>query len=105
MSCDVGHRRSSDLVLLWLLRGLVATAPIRPLTWELPYATGAALKRQKTKKRLRLGVPVMVQWERIRLRLRVLSLASLSGLRIWHCHELWGRSQTQLGSGVAVAVA
>ena len=31
--------------------------------------------------------------------------ASLSGLRIWHCHELWCRSQTQLGSGVAVAVA
>ena len=28
----------------------------------------------------------------------------LSGLRIWHCLELWCRSQTQLGSGVAVAV-
>ena len=36
---------------------------------------------------------------------RVRSLASLSGLRIRHCHELWGRSQTWLGSGVAVAVA
>ena len=30
--------------------------------------------------------------------------ASLSGLRIWHCRELWCRSQTWLGSGVAVAV-
>lgn len=29
---------------------------------------------------------------------------SLSGLRIWHCRELWCRSQTQLGPGVAVAV-
>ena len=28
----------------------VATALIRPLAWELPYAAGAALKRQKTKK-------------------------------------------------------
>ena len=28
----------------------------------------------------------------------------LSGLRIWRCHELWCRSQTQLTSGVAVAV-
>ena len=27
-----------------------ATAPIRPLAWDSPYATGAALKRQKTKK-------------------------------------------------------
>ena len=35
----------------------------------------------------------------------VRSLASLSGLRIHCCHELWCRSQTWLGSGVAVAVA
>ena len=35
----------------------------------------------------------------------VRSLASLSGLRIQCCHELWYRSQTWLGSGIAVAVA
>ena len=34
----------------------------------------------------------------------VRSLALLSGLRIRHCHELWCRSQTQLGSRVAVAL-
>ena len=34
----------------------------------------------------------------------VQSLASLSGLRIWYCRELWCRSPTQLGSNVAVAV-
>ena len=28
----------------------VATAPIGPLAWEFPYASGAALKRQKTNK-------------------------------------------------------
>ena len=33
------------------------------------------------------------------------SLASLSGLRIQHCGELWCRSQTQLGSGIAMVVA
>ena len=38
------------------------------------------------------------------MRLWVWSLASLNGLRIRHCHELWCRSQTQLGSQVAVAV-
>ena len=32
------------------------------------------------------------------------SLASLSGLRIEHCCELWCRSQTWLGSRIAVAV-
>ena len=30
---------------------LAAVAPIRPLACEPPYATGAALKRQKTKKK------------------------------------------------------
>ena len=33
------------------------------------------------------------------------SLASLSGLGIWRCGELWRRSQTRLGSGIAVALA
>ena len=28
----------------------MATAPILPLAWKLPYATGVALKRQKGKK-------------------------------------------------------
>ena len=32
------------------------------------------------------------------------SLVSLSGLRIQRCRELWCRSQTRLGPGVAVAV-
>ena len=39
------------------------------------------------------------------MRMQVWSLASLSGSRIWHCSELWCRSQMQLGSGVAMAVA
>ena len=49
----------------------------------------------------------MAQREGIRrgtMRAQVQSLASLSGLRIWRCCELWCRLQTQLGSHVAVAV-
>ena len=49
MSCGVGHRCSSDLALLWLWGRLTAAAFIQPLAWELPYAAGAALKRQKNK--------------------------------------------------------
>jgi len=44
----------SDPALLWLWCRLTATALIRPLAWEPPYAVGAALekaKRQKKKKR------------------------------------------------------
>ena len=39
------------------------------------------------------------------MRTQVRSLASLSGLRIWHCRQLWCRSQMWLGSCVAVVVA
>ena len=52
MSCGIVFRCSSDSVLLWLWSSLAATAPIGPLDWEPPYATGAAVektKRQKTK--------------------------------------------------------
>ena len=61
-------------------------------------------KKQKTK----TGIPVVAQQKQIQLgtmRSRVRSLASLSGLRIWYCHELWCMLQTWLGSGVAVALA
>ena len=48
---EVGHRCSSDPELLWLFHRLAAVAPIRPLAWELPYATGSALRRLKTKRK------------------------------------------------------
>ena len=37
--------------MLWLWQGPAATAPIRPLAWEPPYSTDAALKKQKEKKK------------------------------------------------------
>ena len=54
-----------------------------------------------------MGVPIMARRKRIYLgsmRMQVQSLALFSRLRIWHCCELWCRSQMQLGSGMAVAV-
>ena len=51
MSCGVSRRCGSDPVLLW--HKPTAVAMIRPLTWELPYATGMygpkKTKRQKKK--------------------------------------------------------
>ena len=49
MSCGVGYRCGLDLALLWCR--LTAAAPIWPLGWELPYASGAALKRQTDRKK------------------------------------------------------
>ena len=57
--------------------------------------------------RIKYRVSIVVQLKQIRvgtMRLWVRSLASLSGLRIQRCHELWCRSQTRLRSGMAVAV-
>jgi len=51
VSCGVGQRRGSDPALLWLWLWPAATAPIRPLAWEPPYAKGVVLKRQKDKKK------------------------------------------------------
>ena len=65
MSCGVGCRRGLDPELLWLWHRLAATAPIRPLAWETPYAAGAAqeiAKRQKKKIKDK-GVPAVVQWD------------------------------------------
>ena len=50
MSCGVGRRGGSDLVLLWLWHRPAATALIRPLPWEPPYAAGAALKKDQKKR-------------------------------------------------------
>ena len=46
----VGHRRGSDPALLWLWRRLAATAPLRPLAWEPPYAAEVALEKAKRQK-------------------------------------------------------
>ena len=51
VSCGVGCRSGSDPALLWLWRRPVATAPIRALAWELPYATGMARKKEKQKQK------------------------------------------------------
>ena len=43
VSCGVDRRCGSDLVSLWLWCRPAAAAPIRPLAWEPPYASGAAI--------------------------------------------------------------
>ena len=43
-------RRGWDPTLLWLWCRLEATAPIKPLAWEPPYAAVAALEKAKRQK-------------------------------------------------------
>ena len=52
--CSIVCRCSSYLALPWMW--LAAVALIRPLAWELPYASGWALKRHKKKKKERNGM-------------------------------------------------
>jgi len=46
-SCGVGRRCGLDPELLWLWCGPVATALIRPLAWEPPYAARVAQEMAK----------------------------------------------------------
>ena len=66
MSCGVGHRHGSDPGLLWLWHRLAASALIRPLAWEPPYAVGVALKTKKKKKKKKKNFK---EEERIRIHL------------------------------------
>ena len=57
MSCGVGHRCSLDPELLWLWCRPTAIALIGRLAWEPPYAVGAALKKEKKKKKVKASQP------------------------------------------------
>ena len=50
-----------DLALLFLWRRLAAAAQIQPLAWELPNASGVALKKKKIKSpcRVKEASPVL----------------------------------------------
>ena len=50
VSCGEGRRHGSDPTSLWLWCRLGATAPIRLLAWERPYAASAALEKTHTHK-------------------------------------------------------
>ena len=50
MSCDVGPRRGSDLLWLWLWYRPTPAALIQPLAQELPYAAGVPPPKKKTQK-------------------------------------------------------
>ena len=43
MSCGVGYRHGLDPALLWFWQRPTATAPIWPLAWEPPYASGMGI--------------------------------------------------------------
>ena len=83
----------------------------RPVTSTSPGRFQGCQGRSAGKKvslqQMVLGVPILAQRKRVRfrtMRFQARSLASLSGLRIQHCQELWCRSQKWLGSHVTVAV-
>ena len=59
MSYGVGCRCGLDPMLLWLWGRPTATAQIQPLAWEIPYAMGAALEKQKTKKKKMRGLEMI----------------------------------------------
>ena len=80
-----------------------AVALVQSLAQEFPYAAGAATC-EKNLYEIQSSRCGSARIQLISMKLLVQSLALLSGLRIWHCPELWCRLQIRLSSGVAVAV-
>ena len=85
-----------DIFFLDVLKFIIFMRPNPPHSPHLPFI-GSYLFTNASRKPSEggsLGVPIVVQWKQIRpgtMRLQVWSLASLRGLRIQHCHELWCR--------------
>ena len=90
MCCGVGHRCGLDLALLCLWRRPAATAPIRLLAWEPPYAARVALKSQKTKRKK------WMQLSDYSFDSYYLSVHSVSGLASPLRIEQWGRLTADL---------
>ena len=78
------------------------------LRWEKKVVVRKKRGRKKViKRKAIMKFPLWLSRLRTRLasmRTWVRSLALLSGFRIRHCRELWCRSQSQLGSGIAMAL-
>ena len=71
MSCGVGRRCSSYLVVLWFWHRLAATALIQPLAWEAPYVADVAIKSKKQNKTKQTKKPPKIQWLDILLNTQV----------------------------------
>ena len=62
MNCGVGCRCGSDPTLLCLWCRPAATALIRPLSWEPPYAAGVALEMAKRPKKIKNKNKIKSEW-------------------------------------------
>ena len=81
MSCGVGCRHGSDLVLLWLWRRPAAVVLTQLLAWEPPYAAGAALKTKTKKKEKSTGVPWWPSSYRFSIVTAVTQITAVAGVQ------------------------
>ena len=92
MSCGVGHRCSSDLVLLWQWCRQVATALIQTLAWEPPYTAGFSPKKpKKTKNKKRQTTSLKRVCGYCLLKLFFFYLKAIKANNgTWYCKSNWG---------------
>ena len=80
---------SAAWLWLWLWHGPAAVPLIRPLAWEPPHATNAALKTKKKKKRK------MLLWKKVYKAQRKFSKELLESLLVYHYFE-WSQKKAKL---------
>ena len=75
-------------MLLWLWYRLAAAAPVLPLAWEFPYATGAALKRKKKYTHTPLYFEISINGPAIILNCVKLPILRIKIVKYWEHHIL-----------------
>ena len=84
MGCDVGHRRGSDLALLWLWGRPAARALIQPLAWEPPYVANVALKKANNFNQLGSPESVLIPHSLMVAQKNTFFPPAFSWLHLWH---------------------
>ena len=100
MSSGVGYRCGSDPAVLWLWCRLTATAPIQPLAWEPPYASGAAEewqkdKKKKKKKKMNSRVHMLGNQKKFVEIIGLRNIAYILGGRAGFSYHFWQKTKSQ----------
>jgi len=111
LQLKIPHSESQEEMGWWSWRALVSTSQrefsqVQQHHFQYPRVCGTLTLLPKSTSQWEFLVWLSrLQTPLVSMRMQVQSLTLLRGLKIQHCHELWCRSQTWLGSWVAVTVA
>ena len=92
--------------MLWLWRRPVATAPIRPLAWEPPYAAGAAQRNSKnTNNNNNNNKSKEAIWSSIKIAFKIISKAAGIIMKLTVRFHFWKQNHSAINGGDLLRLA